>query len=96
MADQQQGHQQGIGAGGVLLVFAIGAVVGAAAALLLAPATGEETRRVMNDRTREGRERMLEALRQGRGLFNRRRHDVVTAFQRARQAQGTPPEPEDA
>jgi gas vesicle protein len=98
---QQQGNQQDIGAGGVLLAFAIGAVVGAAAALLLAPATGEETRRAVNARTREGREKVLEALRQGKGLFNQRRQAAVDAFGRAREraqrgAERGPEEPEDA
>jgi gas vesicle protein len=98
MSENMADQQQGIGAGGVLLAFAVGAAVGAAVALLLAPATGEETRRAMNQRTREGRDRVLEALRQGRGLLNQRREQVVTAFDRARQQaqqRGTP-EPEDA
>ena len=34
----------GSSAGGVLVAFALGAIAGAAVALLFAPATGEETR----------------------------------------------------
>lgn len=88
-------EQHGSGAGGVLAGFILGAVVGAAAALLLAPASGEDTRKTVNRRTREGRERVLEALRQGRGLLNQRRESIVTAFDRARhQARGAASEPE--
>jgi gas vesicle protein len=91
MTDQQQG----IGSGGVVLGFVIGAVVGAAAALLLAPASGRETRDVMNRRAREARDRAVEAARQGREELNRQRQNITTAFDRARQqAQGTTPEPE--
>ncbi len=48
----------GIGAGAVLLAFLAGAVAGAAVALLYAPATGEETREFLGERTREGREKV--------------------------------------
>ena len=37
------------GAGLVMMAFALGALAGAAAALLMAPAPGEETRRVLGD-----------------------------------------------
>ena len=91
MTDQQQG----IGSGGVLVAFALGAAVGAAVALLFAPASGRETREVMNQRAREARERAIEAARQGREELNRQRQNITTAFDRARQqAQGTTPEPE--
>jgi gas vesicle protein len=86
MPEQQQ---QGIGAGSILVAFALGAAVGAAIALLTAPASGRETREIVGRRTREGREKMLEALRQGRGILDAQRESVVTAFERARQqAQG--------
>lgn len=85
MSDQQQG----IGASGVLLAFAVGAVVGAAAALLMAPASGRETRELVGRRAREARDRAAEAARQGREQFNRQREGLTTAFERARQqAQG--------
>jgi gas vesicle protein len=87
MPEQQP---QGIGAGSILVAFALGAAVGAAIALLTAPASGRETREVVSRRTREGREKVLEALRQGRGILDAQRESVVTAFDRARQqAHGT-------
>ena len=77
-------HQQGIGAGGVLFAFAVGAVVGASVALLFAPATGEETREFLGQRAKEGRDRANEAARQGRDMVNRGRDTLTTAFDRAR------------
>ena len=51
-------HQnQGLGSGTVLLAFVAGAAVGAAVALLFAPASGSETRAYVNRRAREARDR---------------------------------------
>jgi gas vesicle protein len=81
-------HQnQGIGGGTVLLAFIAGAAVGAAVALLFAPASGNETRAYVNRRAREARDRAAEAAEQGREMFNRQRDHLTTAFDRARQAQ---------
>jgi gas vesicle protein len=78
-------NQQGIGAGGVLMAFAVGAAVGAAVALLFAPAPGEETREYLSERAREGKDRASEAARQGRDMVNRGRETLTTAFDRARE-----------
>ena len=43
--------------GSVLLAFMLGAMTGAAVALLLAPASGEETREYLGQKAREGRAR---------------------------------------
>ena len=45
MTTEEEEARQGIGMGGVLLAFLAGAAVGAATALLYAPAPGRETRR---------------------------------------------------
>ena len=55
-------------AGTVVVAFVLGAITGAAVALLVAPATGEETRRMLAERAREGREKAGEAARHGREL----------------------------
>jgi gas vesicle protein len=81
----QMANQQGTGPGGVLLAFIAGAAVGAAVALLYAPASGEDAREFVSQRAREGRERAAEAARQGRDLINRQRENVTTAFERARE-----------
>jgi gas vesicle protein len=78
-------NQQGIGAGGVLFAFAAGAAVGAAVALLFAPAKGDETREFLGQRAREGRDRAAEAAKQGRDIVNRGRDTLTTAFDRARE-----------
>lgn len=52
--------------GSVLAAFVIGALAGAAVALLYAPAAGEETRRKIAQRTREGREKAEDLARRGR------------------------------
>lgn len=84
-------NQQGNGGAGLLLAFIAGAAVGAAVALLYAPATGEDTRDYLGQRAREGRDRAAEAARQGRELLNRQREQVATAFDRVRQQhQGGP------
>ena len=80
-------HNQGVGGGTVLLAFVAGAAVGAAVALLFAPASGTETRAYVNRRAREARDRASEAAEQGREIFNRQRENITTAFDRARQAQ---------
>lgn len=83
------------GAGTVIVAFVLGAVTGAAVALLMAPTTGEEMRRLIGDRAKEGRDRAGEAARQGREMWNRQRETISTAFERGRdayqQARGTQP-----
>ena len=73
-------------AGTVILAFVLGAVTGAAVALLMAPASGEETRRMLGDKAREGRERAEEAARQGREFLNRQRETLNSAIERGREA----------
>ena len=74
------------GAATVVVAFVLGAVTGAAVALLMAPATGEETRRMLAEKAREGRDKAGEAARQGRELWNRQRENLSTAFERGREA----------
>jgi gas vesicle protein len=73
-------------AGTVMLAFVLGAITGAAVALLMAPASGEETRRILADKAREGREKAGEAARQTRELWERQRETLGTAFERGREA----------
>jgi gas vesicle protein len=77
-------NQQGSG-GGTFLAFLAGAVVGAAVALLYAPATGDETREFLGQRAKEGKDRAAEAARQGREIVNEQREKMTTAFERARE-----------
>lgn len=68
----------------VLLAFVMGAVTGAAAALLCAPTTGQETRRYLNDRAREGRSRASDAAQRGREFVRQQREHLSTAVDRGR------------
>ena len=74
------------GAGTIVVAFVLGAVTGAAVALLLAPATGEEVRRILGDKAREGRERASDAARQGKDFLNRQRDTLNSAIDRGREA----------
>jgi gas vesicle protein len=79
-------RDDGGAAGAVIVAFVLGAVTGAAVALLVAPATGEETRRALADKAREGRERATEAARQGREFVNRQKDNITSAVERGREA----------
>jgi gas vesicle protein len=74
------------GAGGVMVAFMLGAIAGAAVALLVAPATGEETRRKLGERAREGRDKASEAARQSREFLRNQREGISTAFERGKDA----------
>ncbi|HEX5474297.1 MAG TPA: YtxH domain-containing protein [Vicinamibacterales bacterium] len=74
------------GAGAVILAFVLGAATGAAVALLMAPASGDEMRRLIGDKAREGREKAGEAARQGRDFWSRQRDTIATAIDRGREA----------
>lgn len=79
-------RHDGGAAGAIILAFLLGAVTGAAVALLAAPAPGEEMRRRLGDKAREGRERAGEAARQGREFVQRGRETLSTAIERGREA----------
>ncbi|MGE3842384.1 MAG: YtxH domain-containing protein [Vicinamibacterales bacterium] len=74
------------GGGAVLAAFVLGAVAGAAVALLWAPASGEETRRLLKERAGEARDKANEAARQGRDYLDRQRDNLSTAFERGKEA----------
>lgn len=73
-------------AGSILVAFLLGAISGAAVALLMAPAPGEETRRRLGERAREGRDRAGDVARHGRDFLSRQRETLQTAFERGREA----------
>jgi gas vesicle protein len=76
----------GSSAGTILMAFAVGALAGAAVALLYAPATGEETRRKLGERARDARDRAEEFAREGREFINRQRENVAAAVEHGREA----------
>jgi gas vesicle protein len=73
-------------AGTIVVSFVLGAITGATVALLMAHSTGEEMRRKLGDKAREGRERATDAARQGREFVNRQRDTFSSAVERGREA----------
>jgi gas vesicle protein len=79
MSDTSNGHT-----GTVLLAFVVGAIAGAAVALLWAPAPGEETRRKLGERAREGSEKAAEAARRGGEFLRQQRESLSTAIDKGK------------
>lgn len=61
----------------MLTAFVLGAIAGAAVALLYAPATGDETRRRLAAKAREGREKLQTAVERGRQAFEDARREAL-------------------
>ena len=57
----------GTGTGAVLLAFLVGAIAGAAVALLYAPVSGRETREYLGDKAREGARKATEIYEEATG-----------------------------
>lgn len=76
----------GNSAGSVLIGFALGAITGAAVALLFAPASGEETRKKLAEKAREGRDRAEAFARDGRDYVRSQRENIVSTVERGREA----------
>jgi len=79
-------RDDGAGAGNILLAFILGAVSGAAVALLYAPTSGRETRELLSERAREGRETAGEAAKKGRQVIAEGRETLTSAIERGREA----------
>jgi gas vesicle protein len=65
--------------------FLLGAVAGAAVALLYAPSSGEETRRKLADKAREGREKAESVARESKEFIARQRDNLAAAAERGRE-----------
>jgi gas vesicle protein len=79
-------RDEGVGGGTVMLAFLLGAVSGAAVALLYAPATGREAREYLGEKAREGRERATEVAEKGREVIKQGRDTLATAIERTRES----------
>jgi gas vesicle protein len=76
----------GGGGGSLLLAFVLGAVSGAAVALLYAPAAGRDTRGYLGDKARESRDRAAEAAAKGRDIVTQGRETLATAIEKGKEA----------
>ncbi len=77
--------------GNTIIWFTAGAAIGATIALLYAPQTGRDTRRLLHKKTRQGREALAEAggdlAEKGKELIDRGRRmadDAADLFERGR------------
>jgi gas vesicle protein len=70
-------------AGDLTLAFLLGAAVGAAVALLFAPAPGRETREFLGQKAREGQDKAAELAKEA---WTRQRETLGTAVERGRDA----------
>jgi len=72
--------------GGVLAAFAVGALVGAAVALLYAPRSGQETRERIGDKGRELKNRVSDALDGVPDFIDGKKADLAAAFDSGKEA----------
>lgn len=77
---------EGNGAGAVLVAFVLGAVSGAALALLYAPMKGDDAREKLGERAKEVGERAAEAAEKGRQIVRQGRETIVNAVEKGREA----------
>jgi gas vesicle protein len=78
-------NQDSSGATCIFVAFLLGAVTGAAVALLFAPAAGRETREFLSERAREGREKAVETAKKTRELLAEQRDTISAAVDRGRE-----------
>jgi gas vesicle protein len=79
-------RDEGAGTGTILLAFLLGAVSGAALALLYAPRPGRDTRRYLGEKAREGRDRAADAMEKGREALSQSRETMAHAIERGRES----------
>jgi gas vesicle protein len=70
----------------VLIAFMLGAVAGGTAALLLAPASGEETRKKIKEGFKKAKERALEELEQAKEFAEVQKEAIKEAYQEGKHA----------
>jgi gas vesicle protein len=79
-------RDNGGGAAAVMMAFLLGAISGAALALLYAPAPGEDTRRRLGEKAREGKGLAEDVAKRGREFANRQRQSLTSALERGKEA----------
>jgi len=93
MADEDNGFSSGA----VAFAFLAGAIIGAGAALLLAPQTGEDTRKLLRKyakeaekevraRAEEAQEALEDVIEQGKKYVNDKKSVLTAAFEAGREA----------
>lgn len=77
------GRNNELGGGATFAAFLLGALAGAAVALMYAPAAGDETRRRLADKARDGREQANRAIERGKAAFEKARRKAEEAAEDA-------------
>ncbi len=70
----------------VLVAFLLGTVVGGVTALLLAPSSGEETRRKLSEGLRKAKDKAFDELGQAREFADLQKEAIKEAYAQGRQA----------
>jgi gas vesicle protein len=74
------------GTGEKALFFVLGAFIGAATALLLAPRSGEDTRKILASKAREGADKTSTYFDRGKEILQQQRDHLSAAFEAGKQA----------
>jgi gas vesicle protein len=72
--------------GGALAAFAVGALVGAAVALLYAPRSGQETRELITDKGRDIKNKLTDAMDDMPAFIDGKKADLAAAFDSGKEA----------
>ena len=72
--------------GGYLAAFAIGALVGTAAALLYAPRSGKETRKLIADKGRELKGQATDAIEGAKDFLEGKKSEIAAAVEAGKDA----------
>jgi gas vesicle protein len=75
MADKE------VNVGSILIAFAAGAIVGAGIALLYAPQSGEETRRMLADKAEELKRNAKDSIEHGKEILKNKRDQFAAAYE---------------
>lgn len=73
-------------AGGYLAAFAIGAIAGAAVALLYAPQSGEETRKLIASKSKEIKGKAQDALHDAKEFIDEKKSEITAAVEAGKEA----------
>ena len=88
---------EGFSSGSILLSFLLGGMLGAGLALLLAPQSGEETRRRIRELAEDAKEKALDyvshtrekvvsAVEKGKGVIEEKKSAISAAFEAGKEA----------
>jgi len=81
MSDNNANH-----VGGILSAFALGAIIGAGVALLYAPRSGEETRKLLVKKGEELKDRADETLEDAKSFIRGKKAEIEAAVEAGKEA----------